>query len=57
MSRLTFAIAGRVLRQLRHDPRSVALVTLVPIVLVTLLHEIFAGAASLPSSRCLSCSS
>ena len=49
MSRLTFAIAGRVLRQLRHDPRSVALVTLVPIVLVTLLHEIFAGAEPLVS--------
>ena len=30
MSRLTFTIAGRVLRQLRHDPRSVALVTPVP---------------------------
>ena len=49
MSRLTFTIAGRVLRQLRHDPRSVALVTLVPIVLVTLLHEIFAGAEPLVS--------
>jgi ABC-2 type transport system permease protein len=37
----TFATTGRVLRQLRHDPRTIALVMVVPCVLVTLLKYVF----------------
>lgn len=37
----TFATAGRVLRQLRHDPRTIALVMIVPCVLITLLKYVF----------------
>ncbi len=36
-----FATAGRVLMQLRHDPRTVALIIVVPCVLITLLKYIF----------------
>jgi ABC-2 type transport system permease protein len=39
--RITLAIAGRVLNQLRHDRRTVALLVLVPTVLVTLLRYLF----------------
>jgi len=39
--RITGATALRVLRQLRRDPRTIALLLLVPSVLVTLLHELF----------------
>jgi ABC-2 type transport system permease protein len=39
----TLAVAARVLRQLRRDPRTVALLIGVPTVLVVLLHEVFAG--------------
>jgi ABC-2 type transport system permease protein len=39
--RITLAIAGRVLRQLRHDPRTVALLIAVPSVLVVLLRFLF----------------
>jgi ABC-2 type transport system permease protein len=35
--RIVLATAERVLRQLRHDPRTVAMVILVPVVLITLL--------------------
>jgi ABC-2 type transport system permease protein len=42
-SRTTLAVAGRVLRQLRRDPRTVALLIVVPAVLIVLLHEVFAG--------------
>jgi ABC-2 type transport system permease protein len=42
-SRTTLAVAARVLRQLRRDPRTVALLVAVPTVLVILLHEVFAG--------------
>ena len=38
---VTGATALRVLRQLRRDPRTIALLLLVPTVLVTLLHELF----------------
>jgi ABC-2 type transport system permease protein len=38
----TLATAVRVLRQLRRDPRTVALLIVVPLVLVYLLHELFA---------------
>lgn len=37
----TFATAGRVLRQLRHDPRTVGLIIGVPILLMTLLKYIY----------------
>jgi ABC-2 type transport system permease protein len=37
----TLATAARVLRQLRHDPRTIALVMVVPCVLVTLLKYVF----------------
>ena len=37
------ATALRVLRQLRHDPRTIALVLVVPIVLVTLIRYVFSG--------------
>jgi ABC-2 type transport system permease protein len=40
--RVTSATALRVLRQLRRDPRTIALLLLVPTVLVVLLHELFA---------------
>jgi len=39
--RITLAIAGRVLRQLRHDPRTVALLIVVPSLLVVLLRFLF----------------
>jgi ABC-2 type transport system permease protein len=42
-SRVAAATATRVLRQLRHDPRTVALVLLVPVVLVTLIRYVFEG--------------
>lgn len=35
---ITFATAGRVLRQLRHDPRTLALLLVVPAVLLTLVR-------------------
>ena len=41
--RITLATAARVLRQLRRDPRTLALLMAVPIVLVTLLDWVFAG--------------
>ncbi|UQX01652.1 ABC transporter permease [Streptomyces sp. RerS4] len=39
----TLATAARVLRQLRHDPRSVALMLLVPVLMLTLLRYVFDG--------------
>ncbi len=42
MSPRTFATARRVLLQLRHDPRTIALMLLVPCVLETLLRLIYA---------------
>jgi ABC-2 type transport system permease protein len=41
-ARVTFATTLRVLRQLRRDPRTIVLLLVVPAVLVTLLHELFA---------------
>jgi ABC-2 type transport system permease protein len=41
--RITLAVAGRVLRQLRHDPRTVVLLIVVPSVLVALLRYVFDG--------------
>ena len=40
-SRRTVATAGRVLTQLRHDPRTVALMVVVPSVLMTMLRYVF----------------
>lgn len=42
--RITLATAGRVLRQLRHDRRTVALLILVPALLLTLLFFMYDGA-------------
>lgn len=39
----TLATAARVLRQLAHDPRTVVLLLLVPVVLITLLRYVFDG--------------
>jgi len=39
----TWATALRVLRQLRRDPRTIALILLVPALLVTILHYVFEG--------------
>jgi ABC-2 type transport system permease protein len=41
--RLTLLTAQRVLRQLRNDPRTVALLVLVPCVLIGLLAWIYQG--------------
>jgi ABC-2 type transport system permease protein len=41
--RIARATAARVLRQLRHDPRTIALVLVVPVVLVTLIKYVFRG--------------
>uniref|UniRef100_A0AAU3GX36 Transport permease protein n=1 Tax=Streptomyces sp. NBC_01401 TaxID=2903854 RepID=A0AAU3GX36_9ACTN len=37
----TLATAGRVLRQLRHDPRTIVLLLLVPLLMITLLRYVF----------------
>jgi ABC-2 type transport system permease protein len=41
--RIAGATALRVLRQLRHDPRTIALVLVVPVVLVRLIKYVFSG--------------
>jgi ABC-2 type transport system permease protein len=41
--RTTLAVAGRVLRQLRNDPRTVVLLIVVPSLLVVLLRYVFDG--------------
>ncbi|MET7424150.1 ABC transporter permease [Dactylosporangium sp. NPDC005555] len=40
-ARLTLATAGRILRQLRHDRRTIALILVVPTVLLTLLRYLY----------------
>ena len=42
-ARVTLATAARVLTQLRRDPRTLALLLVVPAVLVTLLRYVFDG--------------
>jgi ABC-2 type transport system permease protein len=42
-ARVTFATAVRVLRQIRHDPRTIALLLVVPAVLLLLLYWVFEG--------------
>ncbi|GAA3015494.1 ABC transporter permease [Streptomyces fulvorobeus] len=39
----TTATAARVLRQLRHDPRTIALLLVVPVLMITLLRYVFDG--------------
>lgn len=39
----TLATAGRVLRQLHHDPRTIGIIVVVPCVLVTILRYVFDG--------------
>ena len=41
--RVTGAVAARVLVQLRRDPRTIALIIVVPVLLIVLLHELFSG--------------
>ena len=40
-ARLTFITAGRILRQLRHDKRTIALILVVPTLLLTLLRYLY----------------
>ncbi|WP_328720146.1 ABC transporter permease [Streptomyces sp. NBC_00247] len=39
----TLATAGRVLSQLRHDPRTIALLLVIPVVMIVLLRYVFDG--------------
>jgi ABC-2 type transport system permease protein len=39
--RITLSTAGRILRQLRHDPRTIGLLVLVPALLLTLMRYVF----------------
>lgn len=39
----TLATTQRVLKQLRHDPRTIALIVMIPILLITLLKYVFQG--------------
>ncbi len=41
--RITLSTAARVLRQLRHDPRTIGLMVVVPSMLLVLLKNVFAG--------------
>jgi ABC-2 type transport system permease protein len=43
-ARITVATAARVLAQIRHDPRTIALLLIVPSGLLALLHEMLGGA-------------
>jgi ABC-2 type transport system permease protein len=45
-ARQTFATAGRVMSQLRHDPRTLALLFLIPPILITILKYVFQGEKS-----------
>jgi ABC-2 type transport system permease protein len=42
-ARILFATTGRVLNQLRHDKRTIALIILVPALLLTLIYYVFDG--------------
>ncbi len=42
-ARRTLFTAARILRQLRHDPRTIGLLLVVPVLLLTLLHYLFDG--------------
>lgn len=45
-ARKTFATTGRVMSQLRHDPRTLALLFLIPPILITILKYVFQGEKS-----------
>jgi ABC-2 type transport system permease protein len=58
-ARVTLATARRVLRQLRRDPRTIAMLLGVPVVLLTLLRGISTAArrpSTPPAGRCSRCS-
>ena len=40
-ARILFSTAARILRQLRHDKRTIALIVVVPLVLLTLVYYLF----------------
>lgn len=46
---MTLSTTGRVLRQLKADPRTVAMILLIPLVLMTLLHFMFENQAGPPA--------
>jgi ABC-2 type transport system permease protein len=50
-ARVTLAVALRVLRQLRHDPRTIALVLVVPCVLELILQQLFGRDSSITMLR------
>lgn len=45
--RVLAATVGRIVRQLRHDPRTIAMIVVVPVVLLTLLYFMFNGQAAM----------
>lgn len=47
-ARITIATARRILRQLAHDHRSVALIMVVPVVLLTLIYFMFRDSPTMP---------
>jgi ABC-2 type transport system permease protein len=49
--RITLATTRRILRQLRHDPRTIALLLFVPAVLLTLIRFVFEDATLMDGSR------
>ncbi|AEB46399.1 ABC transporter permease [Micromonospora maris] len=49
-SRILVATVGRILRQLRHDRRTVALLVVVPTVLLTLVYYMYADQPSVPGT-------
>ena len=55
-ARCTLATAGRVLRQLRHDPRTLALLLVVPCVLSRLLAWVYDGTPTLRPRSAPRCS-
>jgi ABC-2 type transport system permease protein len=52
-ARLTASTAGRVLRQLRHDPRTIALLLVVPSALLGLLYLLWKDLPTLPGQPCV----
>lgn len=49
-TRITLASARRILRQLAHDRRSIAMIMIVPVMLLVLLYYMFDGAPTLPGA-------
>ena len=49
-TRILFATVGRILRQLRHDRRTVALLVVVPTVLLTLVYYMYADQPTVPGA-------